>query len=284
MQTTKCVVALIIVLSICAPCWAQESTAYMLRYFSPLDEAELVKVGVPPEYDLDPVEPIVVGPLGMGKVTSMAMSPSGMLLALDYEGDRLLEINIETGAASPYVDLDLDISQEYSGITFDEDGLLWLLNHDSGCFIYHINTQTGETSLITQLEDEVAQIAVHNGAVYVGWIGQLSEVDTTTGELALVVSLWDCSFSALNSNGVDLWGIWGCWGPSGLSTHMGTLFPLSGVMEIAMDDPLDLPFALVVVTQPPPTAIPAITSPGLIVFGFLLAGAGFLIVHSRNSA
>ena len=34
-------------------------------------------------------------------------------------------------------------------------------------------------------------------------------------------------------------------------------------------------FALVVVTQPPPTAIPAMTLTGLIVFASLLAGRGF---------
>lgn len=291
MQMTKCVVALIIVLTVCAPCAAQESTAYMLRYEAPFYETELIKMDLPSEYTWPPVEPEVIGQLGMGWVISMAMSPSGQLLALDHEGDRLLEINIETGAASPYVDLDLDISGEYNGIAFDQDGLLWLMNYDydSGSYLYNLSPQTGETSLVTQLEHSVSQIAVHNGIVYAGRGWNFFEVDTTTGELTLLMD-WNhgnygLALTALHSNHRDLWGIWYSWtGPGFSGTFLGTFFPLDTVVDIVVDGPphsADQPFALVVVTQPPPTAIPALTTPGLIVFAFLLAGAGILIVRSR---
>ena len=106
MKTTKCVVALIIAILTCAPGLAQDRTVYMLRYFSP--DTELVKVDLPSEPPFS-METVLIGQLGMGWVTSMAMSPSGELLALDSEENRLLEINIETGSASPFVNLDIDV-------------------------------------------------------------------------------------------------------------------------------------------------------------------------------
>jgi hypothetical protein len=66
--------------------------------------------------------------------------------------------------------------------------------------------------------------------------------------------------------------------------ELATFFPLEPVVNVVVDDSndTDQPFALVVVIQPP-TAIPVMTTPGMIVFAFLLAGAGFLIARSRFS-
>ncbi len=272
-------------LGIWMPVSAQERTAYMLRNLYP--DTELVKVDLLSEVPFDPVEPIVVGPLGMEWVSSMAMTPSGEFLALDYFGDRLLEINRATGAASPYVDLDLDIDEK-SDIAFDETGQAWLMNSGPGSdYLYRLNHLTGEFSVVTELENWVSKIAVHNGTVYAGRGSEFIEIDTATGEFTVLMDMqgneWGCGLTALYSNGVDLWGIWGCWNVVATWTTMVTFFPSETVMDIVAPDLSVAPFALVVVTQPPPTAIPAISVPGLIVFAFLLAGAGSLVVRSRFS-
>ena len=123
MRMTQCVIASITLLFTCTPGLAQERTAYMLRYEDGSStEIELVRVDITSEYPPDyPVEPTVVGLLGLGSVSSMAMSPSGELLALDFDGDRLVEIDMATGAASPYVDLDLDISSTLSRVEVAQD-------------------------------------------------------------------------------------------------------------------------------------------------------------------
>ncbi len=284
------VATLILFMCCCTVAAAQERIAYVLRYNTPF-YAELAAVQIPMELPTFPIDPVTIGPLGNYCVFEMTLSPSGTLIGLDSDEDQLVYIDVATGAASPLVDLDIDVDYDAS-IAFDSAGRLWM---NSSRWLYRVDLQTGATTLVTEMEDPVYQIAVHNSVIYASIFEGFVEVHPETGALTVLMSWsWNeggCSLDGLYSDGSDLWGIRSCYSGAGgggdpIPRELVTLLPFETLAHINYSGIYshDDPFSLVVPSggQMQITDIPVLNLPGTIFFAVLLVAVGIFVIRSRT--
>lgn len=156
----------------------------------------------------------LVGNLGVSKdFEALAFSPSGVLYALEDSNFGLYTVNTFSGAATLVGSTGLS-GADNPGMTFDDDGRLWLVGGNSTAKLYEINPSTAAASLIGTVGSlDGWSLAAHQNTLYMidgkrGGTGDLYTVDKATAGKNLVGSLAITGISqqhGMSSDGVSLW-------------------------------------------------------------------------------
>ncbi len=144
-----------------------------------------------------------------GDFEALAFSPTGELFALEDSSYYLYKINQDTGVATLVGDT--GISSAYNpGITFDDNGRLWLVGGNGRSYLYELNPITAQASLVGEVGNwDGWSIAHHNGLLYMvdDQAQNLYSIDKDTAEPTLVGNT-GLSFSAqhgMSGDGVNIW-------------------------------------------------------------------------------
>lgn len=170
--------------------------------------------------DLATGEAIAVGPVGFVDVEGLSFSPDGVLYGVDDATNRLITLNLATGAGSLVGNLglpDTTITQPSDfGMSFDCEGVLWL-SSDQTESLYTVDPETGAASIVGAsgaLGVSITGLATSGDVLYgLGAEGAegLYRIDKSTGAATAVGALGaGLSFNdgglAFDPSG-SLWGI-----------------------------------------------------------------------------
>jgi hypothetical protein len=166
------------------------------------------------QVDLSTGSASLVGNLGVSKdFEALAFSPSGTLYALEDRDFGLYTVNTFNGAATFVGSTGLS-GADNPGMTFDDDGRLWLVGGNSTATLYEINPSTAASSLVGTVGSfDGWSLASHLNTLYMidgkrGGVGDLYTVDKATAGKNLVGSLSISGVSqqhGMSSDGVSLW-------------------------------------------------------------------------------
>jgi len=153
----------------------------------------------------------MIGPVGSQDVEGLSFDPNGVLYGVDDEGQRLITIDLDTGAGM--VIANIATSVEDIGLAFDGAGVCWLTSSEPRANLYSVNPQTAALTLEDFLPKAVNGLAAENGFLYglaVNGSTTILRIEPAGGS---VITLGSLSLPDVDDGGLDfdaagtLWGI-----------------------------------------------------------------------------
>lgn len=160
------------------------------------DRTQLLRIALPDG------ETEIVGSFNSGAMSALAFAPDGRLYGIDYQGDRLMAIDTNTGAASPLLSLSADIPRS-TGMAFDACGNLWAKFGESNTDvpIHRVNLSNGDVEEFANDGSLNPYLTAKGEVLYTITLLEVLQTDAVSGVTSLVVrsstEIVVCEFDAI---------------------------------------------------------------------------------------